>query len=76
MSLKSQLDKRAEQLLEATSAAEPPVALDIQIDAFKAVSAYYLGTQRGAKGKGDEEEGVTFADLINGSSSITTEGNA
>lgn len=76
MTLKSKLDRRAEQLLDATSAAKPEVSLDVQIDAFKAVSLYYLGTQRVTKGKPDTGDGPTFGDLINGVKHTQSKGTA
>jgi hypothetical protein len=76
MTLKSKLDRRAEQLLDATAAAQPAVPIDTQIDAFKAVSLYYLGTQRVTKGKPDTDDGPTFGDLIKDVKRSHTSGNA
>lgn len=72
MSLKTDLDKRATALLAATASAE----VAEQIDAFKAVSLYYLGTQRVTKGKPEEPGGPTFGDLVGRIKHTHTEGNA
>lgn len=71
MTLKSTLDKWAEQL--AQQAKLKTSTLQESTDAFKAVTAYYAAQQKGRKKGSDEDdepsEGFSFAndEVVNGS---------
>jgi hypothetical protein len=72
MTLKADLDRRAKMLLEATANSE----VEMQIDAFKAVCAYFVATQRIAKGQPPPGDGPTFGDLVGKGRFGQTEGHA
>lgn len=77
MTLKSDLDRRAKALIDASAAAEPIVPLETQVDVFKAVAAYYLGTQRGTRAPPPPDGAPTFTDLVGKLGKHTqAEGNA
>ena len=74
MSLKTDLDARAVALLKDTKEAD----LELRVTAFKAVSLYYLGTQRTMKGAKPPEDdgGPTFLDLVKKTKHVQPGGNA
>jgi hypothetical protein len=62
--LKLGLDKLGLALLKEAEREETKP--DTRIDIFKAVAAYYLGTQRATKGKASEDESTaTFGAILN-----------
>lgn len=66
MTIKSELDKLAIQLLRtASNDSDDSKDIEQKIDVFKAVSAYHLGTQRVTKGKpADEGDKTSFKDIL------------
>jgi hypothetical protein len=58
--LKLSLDTMAQALIEA---AEEQGKIDIRIDTFKAVSAYYLGSVK-VKDKPEESESISFTSIL------------
>ncbi len=76
MSLKKELDALALSLLE--TAREAGASADSRIDTFKAVSAYYLGTQRANKGRDDEdtERRGSFRDIVEKMNGATIAGDS
>ena len=66
--VKAKLDKLAEHLLDAASAADPEMAVDI----FKAVSNFYVGATRVAGKEKPEEDGPTFGQFREKIAATTT----
>jgi hypothetical protein len=73
MTLKSDLDKLAKALLNQASEG---AKLEEQVDIFKAVATYFTNTQRIAKGKPPEDEGMTFGKLVGGLKNTQPGGSA